>query len=822
MIQVGWARELLQDIRLGWQRIVRAPGFATVAVVLSLAIPIGSNTVLFSLLDGSDLRTQPYEKPDELVDVRMSQSGQRFSGFSHVAFRELEDAAKETFAGLTGAMANKVHLSDGSGWRDSPDHELVAGPFFQVVGVDAQIGRVFHPDEGVDEGADPVVVLSDEYWRQAFDGDTAVVGRVLQLNGHPYTVVGVAAPGFPGLERGFRSAFWAHASMADQLSLYGPQVLESRLLDLLLVMGRMAEGTTLADAEAAVEHFADDLFAAHPGIYADRQIEVTSSLASAVHPMFTEAGAPIARLASGVLAVLLLLAYFNLASFFLVRGERRRPELAVRMTLGTRRSRLIRSLLAETTMLALLGGGLGVFLAVVLLDTIVGIGAQLTAPLAIDARLDVTVLVIALCMSLLPSIAMGLGPAIQSSRIGVSAILKEERIAGNRAALRLRNALLIGQVALTAPLTVVATGSLRSLAIAWGVDPGFGQHPVAITLVAPPQFRSKDERRDFGEEYLRRVNEIPGVTAAGATTDLPFAVGGTSTLHLNIPGVDPPPGHDNIPIDWIGVAGDYFEVMGIPLLAGRTFDARDGPGPINSVVISKAMADRFWPGQDPVGQQVILCGGGLTTVAGVVGDTRSRSLFEAPRPMIYTAIAQSPYHLVYVVARTSDDPFGVTPVMLDIASELEPLIMTFDTNTLERHNANHLAPLRVSAILAGAISLFALVLAAIGVYGIVTYSVAARKRELAIRMFVGADPSGIATSVLRSTARKVAIGMTIGLLLSVAGARAFGDMPYAIRPLEPIDFVSSGILLAGIGFLAIWLAARRIRRLDPMETMREG
>ena len=821
MIQGSWARELLQDIRLGWRRIVRAPGFATVAV-LSLAIPIGSNTALFSLLDGFTLRTPPYEAPDELVDIRMSRSGHKFSAFSHVAFRELEDAVKETFAGLTGAMANTVHLSDGSGWHDSPHHELVAGPFFQVVGVDAQIGRVFHPDEGVDEGADPVVVLSDEYWRREFDGDTAIVGRVLQLNGHPYTVVGVAAPGFAGLYRGLGSAFWAHASMADQLSLYGPQTLDSRLLDLFFVMGRMAEGTTLAEAEAAVERFADDLSAAHPGIYPDRQIEAVPSRSSAVHPGFTEVVAPIAKLASGVLSALLLLACLNLASFLLVRGERRRAELAVRLTLGTRRSRLVRSLLAETTMLALIGGGLGVPLAVLLLETTAGIGMQFTAPVAMDPRLDATVLMIALCMSLVASILIGLGPAIQATRIGISAILKEERVGRSRAARRLRNALLVGQVALTAPLVVVAAGSLRSLAVVRGVDLGFGQHPVAITLLAPPHFRSEDQRRDFGEAYLRRVSALPQVASAGATTILPLTVAALTRLHLEIPGVDPPPGHDNILVDWAAVAGDYFEVMGIPLLAGRTFDERDGSGPIHSIVISKAMADRFWPGQDPVGQQVILCEGCLASVAGVVGDTRSQSLFEAPRPTIYTAAAQSPYYHTYVVARTAGDPSGVAPVMLEIARELEPLIITLNANTLERHNATHLVPLRVSAVLAGAISLFALVLAAIGLYGIVAYSVAARKRELAIRMFAGADPSRIATSAQRSTTTRVAVGLAIGLSLSVAGARAFRDMPYGIRPLEPVDFVSSGILLAGIGFLATWLAGRRIRRLDPMETMREG
>ncbi|MDE2875525.1 MAG: ADOP family duplicated permease [Gemmatimonadota bacterium] len=812
---------MLQDIKVGWRRIVRAPGFAAVAV-LSLAIPIGSTTALFSLLDGFTLRDPPYTEPDRLVDIRMFGPDNDFGAFSHPVLRELEEVAAGAFDGVTGAMANRAHLSDGSGWQDSPHHELVSGPFFQVLGVDAQIGRVLHPDEGIEEGADAVVVLSDEYWRQRFDGDTAVVGRMLRLNGHPYTVVGVAAPGFPGLYRGLRSAFWAHASMADQLSLYGSATLDSRLLNTFHVMGRMADGTTLPDAEATVGRFADELFATDPGTHPGRRFEVVPSPASTVHPTFTGVVDPVAKLAGGVLIVLLVLACLNLASFLLARGERLRPELAVRLTLGTRRSRLVRSLLAETTILALLGGGLGVPLAIVLPEAILGIGEQFATPIAIDARLDVTILLVALGISLLAGLLMGIGPALQSTRIGISAILKEGRVGGTGAAVRARNGLLVAQVALTVLLAVAAVGALRSLATAGRVDPGFGQHPAAITLVAPPHFRSEDERRAFYREYLRRAGEIPGVVSAGATTALPSTIATRTKLRLSIPGVDTLPGHDNILVDWTAIAGNYFETMGIPLLAGRIFDPRAGPGPVNSVVINKAMADRFWPGQDPVGRQVAVCEGCSTTVAGVVGDTRSRVPLEAPRPLIYTVIAQSPYFHTFVVARTTTDPAAVTRTMLETASELDPLAITIRTSSLESYSSGHLLPLRISAVLAGAISLFALLLGAIGLYGIVIYTLAARRRELAIRMSVGADPSSIAASVSRFTTKRVAGGLIIGLLLGVAGAHVLGDLPYGIRPLEPVDFAGSVILVAGAGFLAAWLAGRRAFALDPMETMREG
>lgn len=812
---------MLQDIKLGWRRIVRAPGFAAVAV-LSLAIPIGSTTALLSLLDGLTPRDAPYAEPDRLVDIRIFGLNNDFGALSQPVLRELEETAREAFAGVTGAMANRLHLSDGSGWHDSPHHELVAGPFFQVLGVDAQVGRVFRPDEGIEEGADPVVVLSDEYWHRRFDGDTAVVGRVLWLNGHPYTVVGVAAEGFSGLVRGLRSAFWAHASMAGQLSLYAPETLNSRFSNVLLVVGRMADGTTLADAETAVGKFAGDLAAAHPDIYRDPRFEVVPTVASAVHPTFTGVVAPVAKLAAGVLIVLLLLACLNLTSFLLARGEVRRPEIAVRLTLGTGRSRLIRSLLTETTMLALLGGGLGVPLSILILEAISGIGEQLQTSVAIDATLGLTGLLLALGMSVLAGLLMGLGLALQSTRDGISAILKQKGAGGALGAVRMRTALLVGQVALTAFLTVGAAGSLRSLVIAHRVDPGFGKHPIAVTLMAPQPSRPEDERRAFYEEYVRRVGEIPGVTSSGAASTLPLRLGTQTTMRLEIPGVDPPPGHDHILIDWTGVGGDFFDAMGIPLLAGRTFDSREAPGPINSVIISKAMAERFWPGKDPVGQRVIPCKGCSVTVVGVVGDTRSRTLLDPPRPMIYSFLGQSPYFHTFVVARTDGEPSRVIPAMIEAANDLDSLVITIRTATLEQYRSTSLIPLRISAVLVGAISLFSLLLAAIGLFGAVAHSVAARRRELAIRMSVGGDPSRVAALVVRSAIRLIAIGMTAGLLLAVVVASVFRDMPYGIRPLEPGDFAIAAALVAAVGVLAASLAGRRTRRMDPMRVLGEG
>ncbi len=817
----SWVQGLFQGIKPGCRGIVRAPGFAAVAT-LSLAIPIGANTALFSLMEGSSLQAPPYAEPESLVDIRMFGPNNEYGPFSRPAFRELEDATKRVFDGVAGAMANRVHLSAGTGWHDSPHHEIVAGPFFQTLGIDAQIGRVFDPGEGVEVGADPVVVLSDTYWREKFDGDSAIVGRTLWLNGFPYTVVGVAAPGFHGLLRGVQSAFWAHASMAGQLYLYYPAQLDTRTFHSLLVMGRMADGITLADAETAADAFADSLFATHPGIYPDYRLEVTPTLASTLHPVLDGIVVPVAQLVAGVLSVLLILACLNLAAFLLARAERRRHELAVSMALGTGRSPLVWSLLTETTMLALLGGVVSVPLSVLVLKAVGTIGAQFPMPVAFDPNLNITALFLALCLSLLAGLLMGLGPALKSTRPGIFVVLNREHVGGPRGAAGMRSALLVAQVALTLLLAVAAVGSLRSLVIASRVDAGFVKDPVAITLMVPGPSRSEDERRAFYEEYLQGVKDISGVISAGGTTALPLTVGRTIRISLGIPGVDPPPGHSTIFVDWAGVRGDYFDAMGIPLLAGRFFDARDGAGPYTAVIVSEAMAERFWPDQDPVGQQVIACVGCMVAVAGVVGDTRAQGLFRTPRPLLYTTMVQSPYLHEYIVARTKGDPARTLPKMVALASELDSLVLTLRATTLEQHRSVSLIPLRISTVLAGAISVFALLLAAIGVYGTVSYTVAARKGELAVRMCVGANPSRIATGVLRSTMKLIAIGIAIGSLLAVVVAHVFRDMPYGLRPLNSVDFASSCVLLAGIGALTAFLAARRASRLDPVVALREG
>ena len=798
-----------------------ARAFAAMAVVL-LAIAIGTNTALFSIVEALILRPTPHAEPEELVDIRLMGSEPNLGPFSYPTFRELQDATGEAFDGVAGATRNVVRLEDGTGMHDSPYHEMVAGPYFQVMGVDAQLGRVLGPGDDTTASGNPAVVLSDDSWRRKFDEDPGVVGRTVWLNGFPYTIVGVAEPGFQGAFRNTRSELWVHAVNADQIAISGRGSLEVRGLRSLKVVGRLADDVTIADAEPVVGAFAEYLGATYPTFYRNHRIEVTPAFASAVHPTVDGVIVPVATLALSVLAILLLLACLNLASLLVARSETKRNELAVRLALGAGRSRLVRSFLIEGIVLALLGGALGVYLAVLLIEVIASVEVRAAIPFTIDARLNGTVLAFALCMSVLAGLLVGLGPAIQSARHGISAVLKEDPEPAARRTPRARHAILSVQVAAAVILLVAAGTLVRSWNSARRIAPGFGKHPAVIVPLIPGPSRPHDERRAFYEDYLRRAEEIPGVVSAGMANSIPLRATSTTALKIRIPGVDPPSNDDGHWVDLAIVGGDYFGAMGIPLLAGRRFDSGDDAGSGRVCIVSGTMAELFWPGLDAVGRQVDLCTGNgcRATVVGVVGDVRVRTLFEPHRPFIYIPGDQVPHRPATVVARTSGDPSELLPAMLALATELDPNVITKHARTMEEHLSLTLIPARIVVVLLGAIGTFALFLAVVGIYAMVSYSVTARSRELTIRISVGATPRQLATSVVRSTMGLVAVGLAVGLLLAAAAADvAWDSPPWMVAPSAP-EYVGAAILLTALGVAAAHLSARNATRVDPAQALK--
>ena len=816
-----WLDGLLQDIRFGWRRMIRAPGF-TAAAFITIALGVAGNTALFTVIEALLLRPPSYADPEELVDIRLVAAEDAFGTFSYPTFRDMEAATRSVFSGMTGTMLNIANFRDDSGLRDDLLNELVAGPYFQVLGVPAQVGRVFAPGEGTIAGADPVLVLSDAYWRQSFDADPGVVGRSVRLNGFPYTIVGVAPRDFHGALPALRPDFWALASMADQISLNGPGSLERRGQESFMVKARLADGVTRARADAALGAFAEEMIASHGDRYADRRIVMTPTLSSPIHPAIDGVVAPVAGLVMVVTVLVLLIACVNLAGFLLARAEGRRREIAVHLALGARRARLIRSLLTETAMLALAGGTAGVFISLFLVDFLLNIELPLPVDIVLDARFNATVLAFALGVTLASAVVLGLAPALQSTRTGLSGTLKDENAGRSHQAARVRAVLATSQIAGAVVLLVAAALFTRSLATAQQVDPGFGVHPAAIVWLEPGRGRSPGERHAFHDAYLARVAALPDVVSAGFITIVPLDGTATSTLTLNVPGIGPPPGRTGHEIDWVGVDGAYFDAVGVPLVAGRLFNDGDDMASAPVAIVSETMAASYWPGRSAVGGTFTTRDGTEVRVVGVVGDTRVRSLDEDPRPLVYGAASQMPHVHGRVVARTAVDPATVLPVMLELAVDLDPDVIAIDARTMEQHLAFRLIPARITAVTVSLMGALALIVAAIGLYGMVSFGVAARRRELGIRISVGAEPDRLVGVMLKAGLTLLVAGLAIGIALAVVLSRIVRNLAHGVEAFDPLVLVGVVLLLTGVATLAAYVPAKRASRVDPVSILNEG
>lgn len=817
--------------------MMRAPWLTATALV-TIALGVGGNTALFTVFETVLLRPPPYEDPEELVDIRLVEPGDALGTFSYVTFREMEAATRAVFAGMTGVTFSKTSFRDDRGRRDDVFIELVAGPYFQVLGIGAQAGRVFTPTEGVEAGADRILVLSDSYWRHRFGADPGVVGRSVRLNGYPYTIAGVAQSDFGGIFRGLKPDLWAPASMADQLSLNGPGSLERRGVESFMVKARLADGATLAEADAALGAFAETLIASHGDRYTGRTLVTTPVLSSPIHPAVNPTVVPIAGLVVGVAILLLLIACVNLTGFLLARAERRRREFAVRLALGAGRGRLIRGLMTETAMLAVIGGTIGVVLSVFLVDLILGIRLPLPVTIELDTRLNATVLIFALVVTAAAALVLGLAPALSSTRADVSSTLKDENARGSQRAARMRTALaarmrtalvarmraalVVGQVAGAAILLVAAALFTSTLANARRVDPGFGTHPMVIAWTEPGPSRPADERRAFYDEYLTRVAALPEVVSAGLITLLPLDRTATSTVTLNVPGIAPPPGRAGHEIDWAGVGGRYFDAAGIPVIAGRRFDDGDRTGSPPVAIVSETMASTYWPGRTALGGTFTMSDGTEVRVVGVVGDTRVRSLNEDPRPVVYGPASRMPHVHGRVVARTAVDPAAVLPVMLELATDIDPGVIIIDAKTMEQHLAFNLIPVRVTALMVSVMGVLALLVAAVGLFGIVSHSVAARRRELGIRATVGAEPGRLVGMMLKAGLTLAGAGLAIGVALAVAFTRIVRNSVAGVEVFDPFTTVGVLLLLTGVAVLAAYVPARRASRVDPVEILNEG
>jgi predicted permease len=808
------------------RRLRQSPGF-TLTAIASLAIGIGANTAIFTLINAILLRQPPIREPERLVDVYLSTPDFEFGTLSYPDFRDARQGAVGPGRPLESISATRYALAavERGNEVESQVAEAITGEYFTMLGLEPYLGRLIQPSDDVSPSGHPIVVLGYRYWERSFGKDPTVVGRELRIGGRPYTIIGVAPEGYGGRLRGIGAALYAPMMMIDLLQATGgTSELEERGNHSCFVKARLAPGATVADAQGALDAVAAGLDETPPDSWdTNGGFRLKPSAEVVVIPQLDRWIRAAAWLLSAVVGLVLLLACVNLASFLLARAIDRRKEMALRRALGAGRGAILGQLLLETTLLALLGGVAGVVVGTALLRLLQGADLPLPVPLTLDLDLDLGVLFFTLGISLLAGLALGLAPALHGSRDDLATTLKDDSAGGGqRGRMRLRDALVVAQVAVSTLLLVGAGLFLRSFDRLQSVDPGFGREPAAvISFLIPSDRYDEDAAREMARKLEERSLAIPGVEAVGLIDNLHLNTLSTQNSEINTDGLEPPPDRYGHPVDRAEADDGFFTAAGVRILEGRAFDRElDRPDSPPVVIVNEELARRFWPSSSAIGKRIWFSEERRYEVIGVSGNVNVRGLGEAPRPFIYLSLDQLSPNFVTMVAKTSLDPGRTALDLVAAMRELDPAIAVYETKTLERHIGIQLLPARLTAVLLSAFAALALALACIGLYGLVSYAVAQRTREMGIRMSLGADAARVVRLLLGGGLRLVLIGGAIGLVLAGMAGRLISGLLFEVGSFDPVAFLTVAAMLGAAATLAAWLPARRAARISPALALR--
>lgn len=812
---------LLRDLRYTIRKLLKSPGFTLVAL-FSLALGIGANTAIFSLANAIVFRASPLERPEEVVWIYRNMPGFSAGPLSYPDFDDIRDATGAIFTEMAGAGYTFAQVDQGDR-IEGVLGEMVSGTYFTLQGLDATIGRTFTAEDDVSPGGHYVVMLSYPYWQSGFGGSPDVLGRTIRMNGNSYEIIGVAPRDYPGMFRGFSPGVYLPISMINQIQPDQTDHLQNRGNQFFFARARLAPGVSVEQARVTLAGLTSDFRVTYPNSWDDEnELVVTPATDVIINPMVDRIVVPAVVLAMVVVGMVLLIACANLASFLLARATERKKEVAIRLALGAKRSALIRQLLTESTVLALVGGAAGVAVAVIAVRLGMSVELPFTIPIELDTGLDLPVLGFSFAISLLGGLFFGLVPALQATKPEVAPTLKDESTGGGRPrAFTLRNALVAGQVAASLVLLIGAGLFLRSLGQARSMDPGFGKDPTAVVNFALSGEQDTEEKgRAWMRSVLERAEAIPGVQAVGLATILHLNTMNFSSTDINVDGFDPPPGRQGHLIARTEVDAGFFDASGIQILRGRNFEESDVPDGQRVVVINQAMADRFWPGGDPVGRVIREGDGDELLIVGVAETAKIRSLGEEPTPFIYYPYSQNYASFVTLLARTAGSAEQTGVQLLSLLREMDPETIIIESKTMEEHQAVMLIPARLSAFLSSLFGGLALTLAVIGLYGVVSYAVAQRRREMGIRMSLGATPGSVVGHTVWSGMKLVAVGGAIGLAVAFLATRALRGFLFGIAPLDPVAFLGIPAILGAVAFLAAYIPARRASQVDPVRALK--
>ncbi|MFP5264634.1 MAG: ABC transporter permease [Blastocatellia bacterium] len=804
---------LIQDVRYGVRTLLKNPGFSAIAVI-ALTLGIGANSAIFSVVNAVLLKPLPFADPDRLVLLWHSYPALKLdapvSGKGFIDYKQQSDIFEE--AGV--ATGWNVNLTE-SGEPERIQGRAVSAGFFPTLKVEAARGRLFSVEDDQPEH-DRVVVLTDGLWKRRFGSDPSIVGKTLTLNGNSFTVIGVLPAGiqFDTLGQG--------VEMYTPVALT-PQQMESRGNEWLLMLARLKPGVTLAQARAQMATIAGRIKEQEPEAYpADWSVTVQSLNERVVGDI-----RPHLLVLLGAVGFVLLIACANVANLLLARAASRQKEIAIRTALGASRGRLIRQLLTESVLLAVVGGGLGLLLALWGVDVLVTVNRN-NIPRAGEISIDPGVVGFTLALSLLTGILFGLAPALQASKTGLNETLKEggRGSTGGGRQRRVRGYLVVAEIALALVLLVGAGLMIKSFMRLLDVDPGFRTQNVLTMQLALPgtKYREAHQVRAFYQQALEQIKALPGVESAAAISNLPLS-GSISSGSFQIEGRPPiAPGEATPHSDRRVVTQDYFQAMAIPLMRGRYFTDQDSADSKPVVIIDETMARIYWPDEDPIGKRLSWSSNNgnpvWAEIVGLVGAVKHLGLDAAVRGQLYMPHNQRPSSAMYMVIRTSARPEGVAGAVKSAIQIVDKDQPVYNIKTMEEYLSGSVAKSRLTLLLFGIFGAVALILAAVGLYGVMSYSVTQRTHEIGIRMALGAKQTDVLRLVVGDGMLLTAVGVGAGLAAALALTRLMSSLLYGVNATDSVTFVVISLVLTGVALVACYIPARRASKVDPMVALR--
>ena len=815
---------ILQDIRYGIRMLTKNPGVTAVAV-LTLALGIGANAAIFSGVSAFTMRPLPVPEPDRVVrPVEVAEDRGISDEVSYPDFSDYR-AQSTVFEAMSAEDMLPVAL-DSENQSDVVWGQVVSGSYFDVVRVKPMMGRTFLPEEDQAVGANPVVVISHSLWQRRFSSDPNIVGKTIRLSSRGYQVIGVMPPSFAGSKFALAMDFWAPMAMVEDLRR-SPGLLSDRGSHWMNVLARLKPGVTLEQASQEMQKIAVRLNQAYPN---ERAVTTSARVETEIDARFEEAATAMksgSAIAMGIVGLVLLIACANVANLMLARASARRKEIGIRLALGAGRVRLIRQLLTESLLLSLLGGAFGLLLAFWVTDLLEGFVPVLEYNIVENFfALDTRALVFTLIISLATGLIFGLAPAWHSSNPEVVPILKGDLAAGERLRGRrfsLRSALVVVQVALSLAVLVCGGLFIKSFRKAQTMDPGFGTKNALIVSLNPELVGYDSERsRNFFRQVIDRAQSLPGVEAAATARLMPLGDSSNSNGPILKEGETLERGSAGRTIMTNVVSAGFFRTMQIPFVEGRDFDDRDQVKSQQVVIINQKMAEMLWPGESAVGKRILIGTDSRepNEVVGVVKTGRYRNLAEDPKPYFYYPMTQRRPARMMLVMRTNVDARGLVGAIRKEVQNVDRSVPVSAVRTMDEHMTYALWAPNMAASLSLAFGVVAILLSAVGLYSVMAYVVSQRTREVGIRMALGANRADVLKMIAAQGMRLAVIGVAIGLLLSLAMARALSSLLIGISGYDVTTFVVVSSLLVLVALIACYLPARRATKIDPLVALR--